>query len=267
MRVSALSLVVVAFSTGCVIREVPAGSQPAAPPAAAPPAAAPPAAAPPAAAPPAAAPPVATAAPAPGKPPTPAGLPGPAIPAPAAPAQPGGGMTMVGGPVKNIPPVMKGNNSFGTDKPIAGGSLMGLLYDIPANTTALPNFSQLTPFGHLYSSSWDVAPRQFKEGFPGLGNRIEWFAIRWEGKVTAKAAGGHLFRIKSDDGARLWIDGQRIVDNDGLHAPKDATGQANMAIGDHTMVIEYFQGPKYEIALQIWVTSPNTPEKILTTTF
>jgi hypothetical protein len=161
---------------------------------------------------------------------------------------------------------MKSNNAFGTPN-ASVGSIQGTLYSIPTNTTALPNFSTLKPFGHLYSTSWDIAPRDFKEGFPGLGDTVEWFAIRWEGKVTAKTAGGHLFRIKSDDGARLFLDGQRIVDNDGLHAPKDATGQANLAVGEHNLVIEYFQGPKYQIALQIWVTSPGVGEKIMGTTF
>jgi len=168
--------------------------------------------------------------------------------------------------VKGNFPAIKGSNAFGGPTPVAG-SIQGFIYDLPPNTHALPNFAQLTPFGHLWSTSWDVPVRDFKEGFPGLGNHVEWFAIRWEGKVWAQTAGVHLFRMKSDDGARLWIDGQRILDDDGIHSVKEVSGPANMAAGEHNLVIEYFQGPKYHLALQIWVTSPGVGEKILTTSF
>jgi hypothetical protein len=202
-----------------------------------------------------------------GAPPAPkTGTPLPPGATPAPPGKPGPNVFVPGPQTKFNVPAIKSNNTFGTSNP-AVGSIQGLIYSIPANSTGLPNFASLTPFGSLYSTSWDVSPRDFKEGFPGLGDKVEWFAIRWEGKVTAKTAGGHLFHVKSDDGARLYLDGQRIIDNDGIHPPKDATGQANLAAGDHSLVIEYFQGPKYQIALQIWVTSPGSGEKILTTTF
>lgn len=163
------------------------------------------------------------------------------------------------------PEINKGN-AFGGAKP-AANALKGEVFAIPETSKGLPAFASLQPYATLYTTSWDVAPRKFTEGFPGVAERVEWFAIRWEGKVTAKTPGVHLFKIKSDDGARLVIDGQQIVSNDGLHAPTEAVGPSLLNGGEHTIAIEYFQGPKFDIALQIWVTAPGGQPKILTTSF
>lgn len=241
MRFSILASLSMLTLVGCVIREVPAGSSAPAP------------AATPAPATPAATTPAATAAPAP----TPTIAP---VPAPT-----GTGGMAVQKPMLRAPEINKGN-IFGGPKP-AANLVKGEVFAIPDTTKGLPNFAQLTPFATLYTGVWDVAPRKFTEGFPGVGDRVEWFAIRWEGKVTAKTPGVHTFKIKSDDGARLSIDGVQVVANDGLHPPTESTGTQLLNAGEHNLVIEYFQGPKYEIALQIWVTPPNGSAKILTTTF
>jgi hypothetical protein len=77
-------------------------------------------------------------------------------------------------------------------------------------------------------------------------------------------AGEYGFRISSDDGAKLVIDGKLIIDNDGQHPPKEASGKVQLGAGDHDMVLEYFQGPRYQINLQLWVTPPRKPEEIFT---
>jgi hypothetical protein len=169
-------------------------------------------------------------------------------------------------PMLRAPEINKGI-VFGAAKP-TDKTIPGEVFEIPVGTKQLPNFAGLTPLATLYTTSWDVAPRKFEEGFPGVNNRIEWFAIRWKGTVKASKAGVHVFKVKSDDGARVFIDGQLVLNNDGAHPPTEATGQTLLNAGDHDLEIQYFQGPKFEIALQIWVTVPgtNTP-KIFSTTF
>jgi len=247
MRFPVLASVSMLTLVGCVIREVPAGGTAPAP------AATPAAPAAPAA-------PVATAAPAA----TPA-APGP-VPtvSPAPTTAPTAGMA-VAKPMLRAPEINKGN-VFGGPK-AAANTLKGEVFAIPDSSKGLPAFAQLTPFATIYTAAWDVAPRKFNEGFPGVQDRIEWFAIRWEGKITVKTAGTHSFKIKSDDGARLTIDGVQVVNNDGVHPPTELSGDTVLNAGEHNAVIEYFQGPKFEIALQIWVTPPKGNAKILTTAF
>lgn len=50
--------------------------------------------------------------------------------------------------------------------------------------------------------------------------------------------------------------------NDGQHPPTSASGSITLTAGDHELVLEYFQGPRYLIALQVWVTPPGGTEQI-----
>ncbi len=150
---------------------------------------------------------------------------------------------------------------FGSAKPIPG-ALKGDIYYLPTNTSKLPDFSTLTSVGSVYTRSLNIPARNFKEGFPGVTNRFEWFALRYTGKFTVTAAGTYSFRLMSDDGSKLYIDGRLVIDNDGVHAPSDASGSVNLTAGSHTIVVEYFQGPAVEIALQLFVTPPGGTESI-----
>jgi hypothetical protein len=165
-------------------------------------------------------------------------------------------------------PEMKKANTFGQAQPFKG-SIPGIVYALPANTTNLPtSWASLQSVATLHSSAWNISARDFKEGFPGVpADRTEWFAIRWEGPITIAKAGTYNFRMTSDDGARLSIDDVLIVNNDGIHPPKDAQGSSTLNAGQHKLVIEYFQGPAWQIALQVFVKSSTMPERVLTTSF
>ena len=75
-------------------------------------------------------------------------------------------------------------------------------------------------------------------------------------------AGTYQFRINSDDGTKLYIDGELVLDNDGVHPPRSRSGSVDLEAGDHELVLEYFQGPRYHICLQVWVTAPGAEEEI-----
>jgi uncharacterized protein (DUF2141 family) len=51
------------------------------------------------------------------------------------------------------------------------------------------------------------------------------------------AAGNHNFSLYSDDGSRLYIDGNLIVDNSGLHSPSTVTNSYNLTAGYHSILI------------------------------
>ena len=74
---------------------------------------------------------------------------------------------------------------------------------------------------------------------------------RFEGQIAVPRAGAWRFQLNSDDGAKLYIDGRLVIDNDGVHPPRKREGQIQLAAGRHDIVVEYFQGPRYEIALQL----------------
>ena len=163
-------------------------------------------------------------------------------------------------------PVMTGGNDFGSGTQTPD-SFTGTIYFLPPATQKFPDVSAMQGSGVLYTRNFDIAPRNFDKGFPGVDTRFEWFAIRYTGTLTVAAAGAYGLKVLSDDGAVITIDGSKALDNDGMHAPKTATGTVNLTAGTHTFQLDYFQGPRFQVALQVWVTPPAGGEKLLTASF
>ncbi len=151
-------------------------------------------------------------------------------------------------------------NVFGYEKPVKG-CFEGTVFFLEPKTKSLPSgYDALDAATVLYACEWDIPARDWKQGFPGIPERFEWFAIRYAGSFAVKDAGKYGFRLASDDGSKLTIDGKLVIDNDGEHPPKTKTTTVELTAGDHDMVLEYFQGPRFLINLQLYVTPPKGSE-------
>jgi hypothetical protein len=143
--------------------------------------------------------------------------------------------------------------------------MRGDVYHLPTGASKLPNFEKLKPVGTIYTAELNVSPRDFKEGFPGVTDRIEWFSIDYRGKFWVDKPGSYEFLLNSDDGSRLYIDDRRVIDNDGIHQPETAYGGAKLSFGIHSIRVSYFQGPRYALALMLAVAPPGGPWRIFNT--
>ena len=67
------------------------------------------------------------------------------------------------------------------------------------------------------------------------------FALMFTGHIVIEKPGKYTFFIASDDGSRFYIDGEQLIDNDGLHGmvEKKRHGSAHAA-GLHPIVATYF---------------------------
>ncbi|MGV9456760.1 ricin-type beta-trefoil lectin domain protein [Streptomyces sp. NPDC003635] len=61
------------------------------------------------------------------------------------------------------------------------------------------------------------------------------------GNLSASRAGSYTFRLTSDDGSRLWIDDQLVINHDGLHGAEPKDGTVNLTAGYHSLRIEHFE--------------------------
>ncbi|WP_076972403.1 ricin-type beta-trefoil lectin domain protein [Streptomyces sp. M1013] len=61
------------------------------------------------------------------------------------------------------------------------------------------------------------------------------------GNLDAPQTGSYTFRLTSDDGSRLWIDDQLVVDHDGLHGPEPKDATVDLTAGPHALRIEHFE--------------------------
>lgn len=73
------------------------------------------------------------------------------------------------------------------------------------------------------------------------GGPTETFGLKLSGRIRIPADGTWTFYTYSDDGSDLWINGVRVVDNDGLHAMRERSGTINLAAGEHDIVIRVFE--------------------------
>ena len=130
-----------------------------------------------------------------------------------------------------------------------GLALKGDIYFLEPGTPRLPDFERLQPQGTVYVTELNVTPRAFDQGFPGVTDKLEWFAIDYNGRISVARSGTYRFRLTSDDGSILIIDGRKVIDNDGGHPPRSAEGSIDLQAGVHEIRVQYFQGPAYHIAL------------------
>lgn len=178
---------------------------------------------------------------------------------------------------------------FGTDV-MSGHGLIGQVYVPGWTIERMPDFDALTPVYTFITPNLDVPKRDYTEGFPTPERQsvVENFAIRFRGELAVDTPGTYTFRLVSDDGSKLYINGILVVDNDGIHGLSSGKaggsvtvneqviwersreygspgkqGRLKLAAGTHPFEIQYFQGPRYEIALQWFYQPPNGHKQIV----
>ena len=75
--------------------------------------------------------------------------------------------------------------------------------------------------------------------FKGLESN---FALIGDGYLSIPEDDVYTFRLISDDGSQLLINGKQVVDNDGLHGAELVDGSIALKKGMHEMHLEFFQG-------------------------
>ena len=90
------------------------------------------------------------------------------------------------------------------------------------------------------------------------------FAIRWEAPLVVDNEADYTFRILSDDGAIVNIDGTLIVDNDGAHGPAEKSGPVHLVKGTHGISVDYMQTTG-TVALQLFCKKAGGTETICPT--
>jgi len=80
---------------------------------------------------------------------------------------------------------------------------------------------------------------QWGVGSPDPAVPADRFSARWRGYWSFEA-GRYNMVAYSDDGVRVWVDGQRIVDNWVDQAPTIASGEVYLTAGSHLIEVEYY---------------------------
>ena len=89
------------------------------------------------------------------------------------------------------------------------------------------------------------------------------FSVRWTGQVKPAFSEQYTFFTNSDDGVRLWVNNQLIIDNWTNHAPTENSGMINLVTGQkYDVKMEYFENGGGAMATMSW-SSASQPKQIV----
>jgi hypothetical protein len=107
-----------------------------------------------------------------------------------------------------------------------------------SSPASLPDFDALAPYLTTTVASLDAAATTG----PVLGSgRVDGVGALLEGWIEIPADGAWTLSLESDDGSRLLIGDEVVVDHDGLHGMTSRSGTIGLSAGRHRLRIEYFE--------------------------
>lgn len=110
----------------------------------------------------------------------------------------------------------------------------------------LPDFSKLSPVRSGLAENLDVEAISGEE-------RLDHYGIVYQGYIEVPEDGLYTLFLRSDDGSKLFLHDQLVVDNDGSHSARTRQGFVALEKGTHPIRIEYFEdflGQTLELSLQ-----------------
>jgi glucose/arabinose dehydrogenase len=108
----------------------------------------------------------------------------------------------------------------------------GLSYNYYEGTwSALPDFASLPVLESGNINSVNLWPK----------NRDDDYAFRWTGFIDVPTDGNWTFYTSSDEGSQLLIGNTVVVNNDGLHTAREASGTIGLARGKHSFTVTFFE--------------------------
>ena len=86
---------------------------------------------------------------------------------------------------------------------------------------------------------------------PGSGIGHDFYSVRWT-RTVYFPAGNYTFYLTSDDGSRLYIDGNLSIDQWQVQSVRTVGRTVTLSEGFHTLRMEYFQNQEKAIAGLTW---------------
>ncbi len=147
-----------------------------------------------------------------------------------------------------------------------GGEIIEMSYPVDINVTTAelsPNAVDLSggfrasyfdvnhSLSRLDQINWDGTPTHeeivfdvnYENGHGSFweGGSNDTFGARIEGQIDVTQGGTYEFFLGGDDGAMLFINGNPVIDNDGLHGFRTRNGDIELEPGTYTIEVRYFE--------------------------
>jgi len=99
---------------------------------------------------------------------------------------------------------------------------------------------------------------------PDPGISADTFTARWSGQVQPFYSQTYTFTARTDDGVRVWVNGQLVVDSWVNQAATERSGNIGPLVANqkYNILMEYFENTGNALAQLFW-SSPSQPKQII----
>ncbi|NBV85269.1 MAG: hypothetical protein EBS01_03160, partial [Verrucomicrobia bacterium] len=89
------------------------------------------------------------------------------------------------------------------------------------------------------------------------------FSVRWTGQVLPPVTGLYTFYTQSDDGVRLWVNGNLLVNSWTSHALKEDSATVQLTAGEAVDIrLEYYEDPGVAVCKLLW-SAPGLSKEVI----
>jgi glucose/arabinose dehydrogenase len=100
-------------------------------------------------------------------------------------------------------------------------------------------------------------------GSPAPGIGPDRWSARWTGQVEAEVSGPHTFYVRSDDGARLWVNGVLVVDDWTDHTSRVSQGTIDLQGGKRYAIRVEYHDTTGEAGLRLLWSAPGIVRQVV----
>ena len=102
-------------------------------------------------------------------------------------------------------------------------------------------------------------------GSPAAAIGADTFSARWIGQIEAPVTGTYTLYTVSDDGVRLWVNNQQVINNWTDHAPVENSGTIALTAGQrYDIRMEFYESGGGATARLLW-SGPSIPKAVVPT--
>ena len=118
-----------------------------------------------------------------------------------------------------------------TTLPTSSGGLQAEYFSDVTDLTGTPLVTRVDP---QIDFNWN-------QDVPAPTINREMFSVRWIGEIEIPVTDTYTFTTRSNDGSRIYVDDQLVVNDWGTHTARDTSGTLYLEGGAYPIVVEYMQ--------------------------
>ena len=139
-----------------------------------------------------------------------------------------------------------------------------------ATTNAAPTgglegdyFDNMDFTGYVLSRLDSTVNFNWGSGSPDPSIGADTFSVRWTGQVQPQYSQTYTFYTNSDDGVRLWVNGQLLIDNWTDHSPTENSGTIALTANQkYDIVLAYYENLGGAVAQLSWSSASQVKQII-----